>query len=535
MRKFLACLALASAAFAVVAQDPKPAEAKKPADDKKPEAKKPAVRKKAEVTLHVGDEPPALKADHWLQGEEVKSFEKGKVYVVEFWATWCGPCIVMMPHMAELQTQLREKGVVFIGYSKKDDTNTQEKVEAFVKRRGPKLGYTFCFAESPKVYESYMAASGHGGIPCCFVIDRDTKIAYIGHPMYLDFVLPKVVEGRWTPDDNAEVAKIEKDVNAVFQALSEKPDVVLKTLADFDKRYPALAGVPYFNAERLTSMLELKKYEDAKIFARNLMNKARRNSDDTLYTTVARTLRGKDGRTQPALREMAIKSAEEALALLGEDARGLMGVALTSYALGDATRGKSFAAKSLAKAELTNKTSLALQAAEAAIVEAKDKATGLQYIETAIQAAAAANQHYIETMSRSRAPSEAALLAEAAEYFVVAKDTASGAEYAAKALAAATESGKVGIQLSLASVYLSAGDRKTGDQYAKDALATAKENALPSVHLNLALAYYRADEKVVARTHAVTAMQTAPAAARAAFLQNLRRVLNDPEGKTDNE
>src|SRR5258708_35811404 len=105
--------------------------------------------KKPEASLKVGDPAPKLKADKWLQGSEVTEFASGKVYVVEFWATWCGPCIVMMPHMSEMQAEYRDKGVTFIGFSAKDTNgNTKEKVEAFVTKRGPKLGYTFAFADN---------------------------------------------------------------------------------------------------------------------------------------------------------------------------------------------------------------------------------------------------------------------------------------------------------------------------------------------------------------------------------------------------
>src|SRR5207244_3832860 len=82
---------------------------------------------------------PPLKVSKWLQGDEVKSFEPGKVYVVEFWATWCGPCIAFMPDLADLQAQYKNKGVTVIGYTAVDPDNPEERAAAFVKKRGAKL------------------------------------------------------------------------------------------------------------------------------------------------------------------------------------------------------------------------------------------------------------------------------------------------------------------------------------------------------------------------------------------------------------
>lgn len=536
MRKILASIALASAAFAVVAQDPKPADAKKPADVKKPEAKPaPARKAKQEPTLKVGDAPPPLTADRWLQGTEHKGYEKGKIYVVEFWATWCGPCIVMMPHMSHLQAEYKDKGVTFIGYSKQDDNNTLEKVEAFVKRRGPKLGYTFCFGEEPDVYESFMTASGNGGIPCCYVIDRDTKIAFMGHPMYLDLVLPKVAEGKWTLADAVAIDGIEKEVNTLFGALNGKPETVLATFADFEKKHPTIAQAPYFQPARMAAMLKLKKYDDAKLFARNLMAKAKKNDDDTLYSTVSRSLRSPEGRGQPALMELALKSADEALKLLGEnDSRALLSVAQTSYIAGDMARGKAFADKAIAAAEIRSKSSTAMQAANSAI-EAKDKATGIAFIEQGLKLAKDLNKHYIETKSRFRAPTDAMILADAAGFFVEAKDAATGAEYAKKALDASTSATKPSTKLTLARIYLGAEDKKTGDQYAKEALEDAPEAAKPIFMYQLSMAYYNAGEKVTARNYAEQALEKAPAQLQQQMRPSLRRILTDPEGKTSDK
>src|SRR6185436_4580547 len=59
--------------------------------------------------LNVGDKIPELKYDKWLKGTPIKEYEKGRLYIFEFWATWCGPCRQAMPHLSGIATKYKDK------------------------------------------------------------------------------------------------------------------------------------------------------------------------------------------------------------------------------------------------------------------------------------------------------------------------------------------------------------------------------------------------------------------------------------------
>jgi len=116
-----------------------------------------------ETTLKVGDAAPPLLIAKWVKGEPV-TFEQGRIYVVEFWATWCGPCVMSMPHLSEMQERHKDK-VTFVGVTTEDQTNTLEAVQKMVERKGPGMGYTVAWDDAGTTYAAYMRAAGQNGIP----------------------------------------------------------------------------------------------------------------------------------------------------------------------------------------------------------------------------------------------------------------------------------------------------------------------------------------------------------------------------------
>ncbi|MEN0021265.1 MAG: redoxin domain-containing protein [Planctomycetota bacterium] len=149
--------------------------------------------------LVAGNKAPELETSDWVKGQEVTEFEPGKIYVVEFWATWCPPCIASMPHLTKLQTEYKDDGVTIIGISSLDSRgNTLEAVETMTEDKGDELmGYSVAFDDSGVSRNKWQRAADSMGLPTAFVVDREGKIAFIGHPMVIDFALEGVVAGNW--------------------------------------------------------------------------------------------------------------------------------------------------------------------------------------------------------------------------------------------------------------------------------------------------------------------------------------------------
>ncbi len=147
-------------------------------------------------TLKVGDAAPKLQQGKYIQGDPVKQFEPGKAYIVEFWATWCGPCRESIPHLNETWKKYKDKGLIVIGQDCMEHDETL--VAPFVKKMGDQMTYRVALDDSGKMADNWMSAAGQDGIPTAFLIDTNGKIASIGHPMELkETVIEAVLAGNY--------------------------------------------------------------------------------------------------------------------------------------------------------------------------------------------------------------------------------------------------------------------------------------------------------------------------------------------------
>ncbi len=100
----------------------------------------------------------------------LKEFQ-GKIVILNFWATWCAPCLEEMPLLVEMQRRYQDRGVQVIGASA-DDESTQARIPSFVER----LGITFPVWVGATT-EHLEALGMPGVLPVTVIVDRDGRIA----------------------------------------------------------------------------------------------------------------------------------------------------------------------------------------------------------------------------------------------------------------------------------------------------------------------------------------------------------------------
>ena len=133
----------------------------------------PSPTESPEVMLQPPPFPAQMKMDYnWrvqdLDGGDVDVVQtKGKVIFLNFWATWCPPCVVEMPSIQRLYEKVKSEGIQFMCVSDEDRT----KVRRFVEEGGFTFPVYTLIGEKPRILETE-------SIPATFIISRDGQIVF---------------------------------------------------------------------------------------------------------------------------------------------------------------------------------------------------------------------------------------------------------------------------------------------------------------------------------------------------------------------
>lgn len=179
-----------------------------------------ATEAAAPAAFELGKPVPALPELEYIQGEALPAAlnEPGKVYVIDCWATWCGPCVAAMPHLAKLHNDYREQGLVVLAANVWE--REPEKVKPFVEEHQADMPFAVALTgdEQGAFATEWLGPAGVNGIPSTFIV-KDGVLIYHDHPARID---EKMIESILAPDFDVEsFTKVRAEADAQRQELQE--------------------------------------------------------------------------------------------------------------------------------------------------------------------------------------------------------------------------------------------------------------------------------------------------------------------------
>lgn len=273
--------------------------------------------------LVIGDPAPAIAISKWISGQPVTAYAKDTVHVVEFWATWCGPCLASMPHIAGLQKEYGDK-VTFIGVTAEDNETVSgfmEQTSQDGRKWSEVLAYRIALDDDRKTNAAFMEAAGQNGIPCAFIVGKTGLVEWIGHPMEIDQPLSDIVEGNWDLEKAKTIAKEAAEYSkalsqvgpAIDEAISEgNHEKAVSLVEGLIKKFPSNADLPMI---RFKCLIGGNLSEEANKSAKALIEDA--NDDAQQLDQIAWIMA--TGSEEPGIDlELAVSAAQRAVELTEE-------------------------------------------------------------------------------------------------------------------------------------------------------------------------------------------------------------------------
>ncbi|RAJ29096.1 TlpA family protein disulfide reductase [Pedobacter cryoconitis] len=230
------------------------------------------------IGLNIGDPAPPLKVKAWVKGKPIQKFEKDKIYVIDFWATWCIPCMALMPHFSKLAHKYQDKAT-FLSIDIYEKENVPiAKIKKLVDNMGDRMDVTVGVEENKLMSKNWADTSKAKGIPTIFIVN-DGKIDWIGHPKYADSVLKQILNKTWRPElarlkRNNQLYLYDLDMESTgelvdrtyryeinmagntYDRVEIRPDSVLLIIDEMVKNIPSLKFLPGFIVSKFPALLQ---------------------------------------------------------------------------------------------------------------------------------------------------------------------------------------------------------------------------------------------------------------------------------------
>jgi peroxiredoxin len=121
---------------------------------------------------------PSIALLEKTEAVKVKEQAKGRVLVVNFWATWCHGCVGEFPEFVALDNQYRERGVKIVGISLDSASDIESKVAPFIKKSGARFDILVPNMDDPQPIIDALSPEWTGAMPVTLIFDQSGCLAY---------------------------------------------------------------------------------------------------------------------------------------------------------------------------------------------------------------------------------------------------------------------------------------------------------------------------------------------------------------------
>jgi tetratricopeptide (TPR) repeat protein len=168
--------------------------------------------------LTIGSPAPKLAAMTFVRGEAVKELAKGTIYVIEFSGTTCVPCIQCIPHVNALQK--KHADVVFLSVFGADEKT----VRAFLEDKGKAMAIRVACDPSDAMKTTWSDPACREGIPHAFIVDKNGRVAWIGHPAEMGEPLAGIIAGNFDAQETILRLKVEQEAAMRLRRAEEREE-----------------------------------------------------------------------------------------------------------------------------------------------------------------------------------------------------------------------------------------------------------------------------------------------------------------------